>query len=177
MEDLVIKTPNLVERCEDVITKHCKESYVPLPLVPFRTSRIAGSTSFVIAGDGSGTHYAKREDIHHGLSTGRSCEEVKEKQCYDVPQEKTVASQICKNMVTTIYIEECEPTVETEEVEKLISVDPVIEVEAPIPSGYLSFFLPFLVLGFGVAFLSVWFLSIWLGITFSRALLLILEPG
>merc|ERR1712215_342949 len=97
MQDLLVRTDDLVQ-CKDVITKLCKEEFVPIPLVPFRSSRVVGETSsLVVHGDGSGTHYEKRADNIRGLSTGRTCEEVKEKRCPKVPEEQLVPSQICKN--------------------------------------------------------------------------------
>jgi len=135
IEDLLVKTSNLVEQCKDVITKRCKEQFVPIPLVPFRSSRIVGkTTSLVVHGDGSGTHYEKRAERIRGLSTGRTCEEVKEKKCTNVPQEKIVASQICKNMVSTVYVEECDPVEEetTQKIEKLVAIQPkIVAVAAP----------------------------------------------
>ena len=118
MEDVVISTD--VEQCKDVITTHCKERFVPVPLVPFRSSRIVGAgKSFVITGEGS--HFSKRADVHHGLSAGRSCYEVKEKQCFNVPVEKTEPTQACKNIASTILVEECSPIVKIQKVENLIN--------------------------------------------------------
>jgi len=127
MKDLLIA--NQVEQCKDVIVKRCKEQFVPIPLVPFRSSRIVGkTTSLVVHGDGSGTHYEKRADRIRGLSTGRTCEEVKEKKCTKVPEERIVPSKICKNMVSTVYVEECDPVEEatTQKIEKLVAVQPKI---------------------------------------------------
>jgi len=131
LEELVVKTANVVQQCKDVFATHCKETFSPVPLVPFRTSRIVGSTSLVINGDGS--HYSKREDVHHGLSTGRTCKKVKEKECYNVPEEKVVKTQVCKDIASTIYIEECDQIVESPKVEakpsdvELVEI-PVVEV-------------------------------------------------
>jgi len=131
LEELVVKTANVVQQCKDVFATHCKETFSPVPLVPFRTSRIVGSTSLVINGEGS--HYSKREDVHHGLSTGRTCKKVKEKECYNVPEEKIVKTQVCKDIASTIYIEECDQIVESPKVEakpsdvELVEI-PVVEV-------------------------------------------------
>jgi len=108
LEELVVKTANLVQQCKDEFVTRCKQTYSPVPLVPFRTSRIVGSTSLHISGDGSGSHYSKREDVHHGLSTGRTCKQEKQKKCYNVPEEKVVKTQVCKDISSTIYIEECD---------------------------------------------------------------------
>ena len=198
LEDLLVKTANLVEQCKDVYATHCKQTYAPVARVPFRTSRIVGSTSLHINSEGS--YYSKREDVHHGVSTGRTCKKVKEKQCYNVPEEKVVKTQVCKNVAETIFIEKCDQIVEdpvveqvevvevvevkdspvTEKFEKLTAIElkstPAV-VQVLIPGGYLLFFLLFLVLGFGVALVSVWLLSLWLGVTFLQAFVLILRPA
>jgi len=130
LEDLVVKTANVVEQCKDVYATHCKQTYAPVARVPFRTSRIVGSTSLVINSEGS--HYSKREDVHHGVSTSRTCKKVKEKQCYNVPEEQVVKTQVCKNVAETIYIEECEQIVEDPVVEQVEVVEVVKVKESPV---------------------------------------------
>ena len=180
MEDVVVKTANLVEHCTDVVTKHCKEQFVPVPLLPFRSSRVVGSAkSLVINGEGS--HFTKRAIIHHGLSLGKNCKEVKEKKCHNVPEEKKVQSQVCKSIVSIVYLEECDPIDKTETVEKLILEETIgLQIGdadvAPVQSGYFSFFLPFLILSFGALLISIWLLSILLGMNFQGAVFLLLKP-
>ena len=173
LENLVVRTANLVEQCRDEYVTHCKERFAPVPLVPFRTSRIVGSTSLTI--NAEGTHYNKREDVHHGLSTGRTCKQVKEKQCVKVPEEKIVKTEVCKDISTTILVEQCEKVkevensadVETIEIEKPPVSDvvkkkdnieklPTVElqispavVQVVVPGNYyFIFFLPFLFFDF-----------------------------
>ena len=205
LEELVVKTANVVQQCKDVFATHCKETFSPVPLVPFRTSRIVGSTSLVINGEGS--HYSKREDVHHGLSTGRTCKKVKEKECYNVPEEKVVKTQVCKDVASTIYIEECDQIVESpkaeakpsdvelvdipivevaddiaveeQKVEKLSAVELKITpavVQVEISKGYLLFFLIFLGEGVSVALICIWLISMWLRTSFLQACSLILQP-
>merc|ERR1711970_578980 len=62
-----------------------------------------------------GYHKRDADAGSHGYSSGPHCEDKKDKQCHKHPKENSrkIPKQICKKVVDTTYIEECEEIVTT----------------------------------------------------------------
>ena len=117
--DVVIDT-TYIEKCEDIITKHCQETHQQV----HKSSHVVGHDSHVVdvkhyggaEAYGYGSHHGKREakpGHGHGYSSGPQCQEHVEKKCHKIPEQKShkVPRPVCKTVVDTTYIEECEDIV------------------------------------------------------------------
>merc|ERR1712106_54077 len=62
-----------------------------------------------------GYHKRAAEAGGHGYSSGPHCEDKKDEQCHKHPKEdsRKIPKQICKKVVDTTYIEECEEIITT----------------------------------------------------------------
>ena len=183
IEDVVVTTTNIVEQCKDVFITRCNEKFVHFPSRPFSSSRVLGTTSTLVASGVRVKHpFSKREDVSPSTqlqSTGKNCHQRKEKHCKNVPEVKTIPSEICENKNTTVYIDECEPKIEKDKVEISSEVpesSPVVGAQRIPSSGYMKIVLPLILLIIAVVFLVLWLLSFWMGISFIAALKIVLEP-
>ena len=122
--DVVIDT-TYIEKCEDIVTQHCQEVHTQVS----KSSHVVGHDSKVVdvksyggyeaygyGGHGKREAEADAEAGHHGYSSGPQCQQHVEKQCHKVPQQhsRKVARPVCKTVVDTTYVEECENTFTTE---------------------------------------------------------------
>merc|ERR1712002_883082 len=100
----------------DVVTTHCKEEHQQV----HHSSHVVGHDSQVVgvhhSGHSYGGYHKRDADAgSHGYSSGPHCEDKKDKQCHKHPKENSrkIPKQICKKIVDTTYIEECEEIVTT----------------------------------------------------------------
>merc|ERR1712106_170673 len=112
----VVVDVTYIEECEYVVTTHCQEEHQQV----HHSSHVVGHDSQVVGvhhGDHSHGGYHKRaaEAGSHGYSSGPHCEDKKDKQCQKHPKENSrkIPKQICKKVVDTTYIEECEEIITT----------------------------------------------------------------
>merc|ERR1712013_739110 len=79
------------------------------------SSAVVGHDSQVVAHGNTGYAYGKRE-AEPGYSTGPKCVDKKDRQCHKRPvqNERKVPRPVCKTIVDTTYIEECEETFTTQ---------------------------------------------------------------
>merc|ERR1711970_1130059 len=106
--DVVVDT-TYVEECQDIVTQHCQETSQQV----HHSSAVVGHDSQVVAQGHAG--YGKRE-AEPGYSTGPKCHDKKDRQCHKRPvqNERKVPRPVCKTIVDTTYIEECEETFTTQ---------------------------------------------------------------
>jgi len=119
--DVVIDT-TYIEKCEDIVTQHCQEVHTKVS----KSSHVVGHDSKVVDVKSYGGyeaygygHHGKREAEadaeagHHGYSSGPQCQQHVEKQCHKVPQQNSrkVPRPVCKTVVDTTYVEECQDIV------------------------------------------------------------------
>jgi len=106
--DVIVDT-TYIEECEDIITTHCQETSQQV----HHSSAVVGHDSQVVAHGHAG--YGKRE-AEPGYSTGPQCQDKKDRQCHKRPvqNERKVPRPVCKTIVDTTYIEECEETFTTQ---------------------------------------------------------------
>merc|ERR1711862_499176 len=106
--DVIVDT-TYIEECQDIITTHCQETSQQV----HRSSAVVGHDSQVVAHGHAG--YGKRE-AEPGYSTGPKCVDKKDRQCHKRPvqNERKVPRPVCKTIVDTTYIEECEETFTTQ---------------------------------------------------------------
>merc|ERR1711970_890176 len=106
--DVIVDT-TYIEECEDIITTHCQETSQQV----HQSSAVVGHDSQVVAHGHTG--YGKRE-AEPGYSTGPQCHDKKDRQCHKRPvqNERKVPRPVCKTIVDTTYIEECEETFTTQ---------------------------------------------------------------
>merc|ERR1711955_71498 len=110
--DVVVDT-TYVEECQDIITTHCEETSQQV----HHSSAVVGHDSQVVAHGHTGYGYGKREaEAEPGYSTGPKCHDKKDRQCHKKPvqNERKVPRPVCKTVVDTTYIEECEETFTTQ---------------------------------------------------------------
>ena len=106
--DVIVDT-TYIEECQDIITTHCQETSQQV----HHSSAVVGHDSQVVAHGHAG--YGKRE-AEPGYSTGPKCVDKKDRQCHKRPvqNERKVPRPVCKTIVDTTYIEECEETFTTQ---------------------------------------------------------------
>merc|ERR1711970_1251922 len=106
--DVIVGT-TYIEECQDIITTHCQETSQQV----HHSSAVVGHDSQVVAHGHAG--YGKRE-AEPGYSTGPKCHDKKDRQCHKRPvqNERKVPRPVCKTIVDTTYIEECEETFTTQ---------------------------------------------------------------
>jgi len=111
----VIEDTVYYEECEDIIETYCEDGYKE------EQSKIAHTNSAVLGHDSKlvghgtddrdGSGYGKREAEVYGYSghTEHRCHDNKETKCKNVPltNKRKVPKPICKEEVTSTYIEEC----------------------------------------------------------------------
>jgi len=111
--DVIVDT-TYIEECEDIITTHCEETSQQI----HHSSAVVGHDSQVVAHGHGGYAYGKRDadaEPGQGYSTGPQCHDKKDRQCHKKPvqNERKVPRSVCKTIVDTTYIEECEETFTT----------------------------------------------------------------
>merc|ERR1711936_348257 len=101
-----------IEERQDIVTQHCQEVHKQV----HHSSAVVGHDSKVISHGHHGKRDAEAEPGHHGYSSGPQCQQHVEKQCHKVPKQnqRKVPRPVCKTIVDTTYIEECENTFTTE---------------------------------------------------------------
>ena len=110
--DVEINT-TYTEECEEVVTKHCEEVHTQV----HHSSAVVGHDTKVVGRVGGYSHggHGKREAGHEGYghSTGPKCHESVEKKCHKIPthEAKKIPRPVCKTLVDTTYIEECQDIV------------------------------------------------------------------
>ena len=120
----------------------------------FTSSRVVGTTSKLVASGVRVKHpFSKREDVapkvkvtHEDVilpdqpqSMGKSCAQRKEKHCTNIPELKTIPSEICLNKITTVYIDECESSGGTEKFKpssEAAESSPIVGRKKIVSSGY-----------------------------------------
>merc|ERR1712066_92001 len=112
--DTIVDT-TYTEECQDIVTQHCNSVSKQV----HHSSAVVGHDTHVVAhGHGYGKREAEAdaEAGHHGYSSGPQCQQHVEKKCQKVPQQhsRKVARPVCKTVVDTTYVEECENTFTTE---------------------------------------------------------------
>merc|ERR1712168_1233280 len=112
--DVVVDT-TYIEECQDIVTQHCQETSQQV----HHSSAVVGHDSQVVAHGHAGYGYGKREadaEAEPGYSTGPKCHDKKDSQCHKRPvqNERKVPRPVCKTIVDTTYIEECEETFTTQ---------------------------------------------------------------
>jgi len=110
--DVIVDT-TYIEECQDIITTHCEETSQQV----HHSSAVVGHDSQVVAHGHTGYGYGKREaEAEPGYSTGPKCHDKKDRQCHKKPvqNERKVPRPVCKTVVDTTYIEECEETFTTQ---------------------------------------------------------------
>merc|ERR1711872_398857 len=111
--DVVVDT-TYIEECQDIITTHCQETSQQV----HHSSAVVGHDSQVVAHGHTGYGYGKRDadaEAEPGYSTGPKCHDKKDRQCHKKPVQNSrkVPRPVCKTVVDTTYIEECEETFTT----------------------------------------------------------------
>merc|ERR1712014_184069 len=104
--DVVVDT-TYIEECQDIITTHCEETSQQV----HHSSAVVGHDSQVVAHGHAGYGYGKREaEAEPGYSTVPQCHDKKDRQCHKKPvqNERKVPRPVCKTIVDTTNIEECE---------------------------------------------------------------------
>merc|ERR1711892_209885 len=118
--DVIIDT-TYIEECQDIITTHCQETSQQV----HHSSAVVGHDSQVVSHGHGGYGYGKREakadakaeaEPGYGYSSGPQCQDKKDRQCHKKPvqNERKVPRPVCKTIVDTTYIEECEETFTTQ---------------------------------------------------------------
>jgi len=112
--DVIVDT-TYIEECQDIITTHCEETSQQI----HHSSAIVGHDSQVVSHGHGGHGYGKRAadaEAEPGYSTGPKCHDKKDRQCHKKPvqNERKVPRSVCKTIVDTTYIEECEETFTTQ---------------------------------------------------------------
>jgi len=118
------------------------------------------------------------EDEDEG-SEVKDCMQKKIKHCQNVPQWKTIPSEICENRNRTVYVDECDSNSETDEIitsSNASEGSPIVGEPGLGASGYLIIILASLLIFIGGVFLTLWLLSLKMGISFLAAIKLVLEP-
>merc|ERR1711892_1502640 len=110
--DVVVDT-TYVEECQDIVTQHCQETHQQV----HHSSAVVGHDSQVVSHGHAG--YGKRDaeaEAKPGYSSGPQCHDKKDRQCHKKPvqNERKVPRPVCKTIVDTTYIEECEETFTTQ---------------------------------------------------------------
>merc|ERR1711970_1198981 len=108
-EDDVVVDTTYMEEGQDIVTQHCQETSQQV----HHSSAVVGHDSQVVAHGHAG--YGKRE-AEPRYSTGPQCHDKKDRQCHKRPvqNERKVPRPVCKTIVDTTYIEECEETFTTQ---------------------------------------------------------------
>merc|ERR1712106_731333 len=118
--DVIIDT-TYIEECQDIITTHCQETSQQV----HHSSAVVGHDSQVVSHGHGGYGYGKREakadakaeaEPGYGYSSGPQCQDKKDRQCHKKPvqNKRKVPRPVCKTIVDTTYIEECEETFTTQ---------------------------------------------------------------
>merc|ERR1712106_265631 len=117
----IILDVTYIESCEYIKSTHCEEEAQTV----LHSSQIVGQDSKVVDYYQKGHHgsekYYKRSAEpskyarHGGYSTPHKCHDKMEKQCKKDPvaDTKKIPKTICKKIVNTIFIEECEEIIRT----------------------------------------------------------------
>jgi len=117
----IILDVTYIEKCEYVKVIYCEEDNQSV----HHRSQIVGQESKVVDeyerhGYGYDSYHKRSAEpsdhgSHGGYSSGHKCHEKKEHQCHKDPivNDKTIPKNICKKIVDTIYIEECEEIIHT----------------------------------------------------------------
>merc|ERR1711892_41363 len=104
--DVVVDT-TYIEECQDIITTHCQQTHQQV----HHSSAVVGHDSQVVSqGHGVGKREAQGE-----YPSEPQCQEQKDRQCHKRPvhNERKVPRKVCKTIVDTTYVEECEETFTT----------------------------------------------------------------
>merc|ERR1712106_512874 len=104
-----------IEECQDIITTQCLETSQQVQ----HSSAVVGHDSQVVSHGHAGYGYGKRDadaEAQPGYSTGPQCHDKKDRQCHKKPVQNSrkVPRPVCKTVVDTTYIEECEETFTTQ---------------------------------------------------------------
>merc|ERR1711970_1698289 len=105
----IVEDVTYIEECEYVVTTRCEEEHEQV----HHSSQVVGVHH---SGHGYGGYHKRDADAgSHGYSSGPHCEDKKDKQCHKHPKENSrrIPKQICKKVVDTTYIEECEEIITT----------------------------------------------------------------
>merc|ERR1712106_317196 len=118
--DVIVDT-TYIEECEDIITTHCEETSQQV----HRSSSVVGHDSKVVSighssygGYGIGKREAEAEaeaEPGQSYSTGPKCHDKKDRQCHKTPKQNSrkIPRKVCKTIVDTTYIENCQDTITT----------------------------------------------------------------
>merc|ERR1739838_51385 len=118
--DVVVDT-TYIEECKDIITTHCQETSQQV----HRSSSVVGHDSKVVSSGHSsygGYDIGKREaeaeaeaEPGQSYSTGPKCHDTKDRQCHKTPKQNSrkIPRKVCKTIVDTTYIENCQDTITT----------------------------------------------------------------
>merc|ERR1712106_266294 len=104
--DVVVDT-TYIEECQDIITTHCQQTNQQV----HNSYAVVGHDSQVVSqGHGVGKREAQGE-----YPSEPQCQEQKDRQCHKRPvhNERKVPRKVCKTIVDTTFIEECEETFTT----------------------------------------------------------------
>merc|ERR1712002_1247867 len=111
--DVVVDT-TYVEECQDIVTQHCQETSQQV----HHSSAVVGHDSQVVSHGHVGYHKREAEaDAEPGYGHNNlQCFSKPHKQCHQKPvqTERKVPRPVCKTIVDTTYIEECQETFTTE---------------------------------------------------------------
>ena len=113
----IVEDVTYIEECEYVVTTHCEEDHEHVS----HESHVVGHEKHIEHIEHHGGHH-KREAAehghkggHHSYSTGPKCHDKKDKQCHEMPKREShkIPKTLCKTIVDTKYIEECEEIITT----------------------------------------------------------------
>ena len=182
VEEVLVNTTKLIEQCKDVFVTHCKHKILH-PVRPFSTSRIVGKSSHLVASGVPVRHpfsRSKREDYITDEEKEGECYHTKEKHCFQVPEVKKTATEVCKNVTKITFVDRCESiasdTQQNDSLPFLSKTLPSVAKEEIGSSGYLRILLPFLFVSFSLIILIVWILSLWMGVSMLDAIKIISQP-
>ena len=114
----IIVDVTYIEECEYVVITHCEEEHEQV----YHNSHIAHGQSHVVDVhhddhyDHGSYHKRSAKAGENGYSSGHNCKDKKIKECSKQPDVETrkIPRSICKKVVDTIYIEECEEIIHTQ---------------------------------------------------------------
>merc|ERR1739838_16169 len=115
--DIVVDV-HYIEECEFVVITHCEEEHEQV----YHNSHIAHGHSHAVDVHhedhyGHGNYHKRSAKAgENGYSSGHNCKDKKIKECSKQPDVETrkIPRSICKKVVDTIYIEECEEIIHTQ---------------------------------------------------------------
>merc|ERR1712123_432741 len=130
--DVVVDT-TYIEECKNIITTHCQETSQQVhhsSSVVGHDSKVVSSGHISYGGYGIGKREAKAEaeaeseaeaeaeaeaEPGQSYSTGPKCHDTKDRQCHKTPKQNSrkIPRKVCKTIVDTTYIENCQDTITT----------------------------------------------------------------